>query len=417
MSYSFYLIPDVIQIASWSQSCSFGIDSLRQSNKPWISVSATRACSTSLSCAPRWFCVMAVPWKNWGGNSCYFQPGSFWRTRAHWEGKPTTAKCMRTTPACTIFCSETFAVVRRSSEFVEVRFASSNQFLPSDKDASTWKDLLLHSHLSVWLCKSIVFSSTLYFVDFSSFQPKHRTKIASTFFPIGCLDFPRVSMAKCVASKALMALELLRMLVVFASSKVDKSATRLRSVDSDNHVGQNPNRLGWTSRRLVGWLVGWSFCCDERSSFFENSCSQKNEFEDELYNIRKIEMKRQTCFKWMKAFEATYIQAHRELCSIYTMCVCVCHSCDWISMTTSLQSDTLRKSAQNSNLMWIKKQLTTVQQNMRSFPLVFSVFVCPCLERSAWRLLENSVSSSWEQKPFSYTFPHQTWNHQYRVRN
>lgn len=29
--------------------------------------------------------------------------------------------------ACTIFCSETFAVVRRSSEFVEVRFASSNQ--------------------------------------------------------------------------------------------------------------------------------------------------------------------------------------------------------------------------------------------------------------------------------------------------
>ena len=63
-------------------------------------------------------------------------------------------------------------------------------------------------------------------------------------------------MAKCVASKALMALELLRMLVVFASSKVDKSATRLGSVDSDNHVGQNPNRLGWTSRRLVGWLVG-----------------------------------------------------------------------------------------------------------------------------------------------------------------
>ena len=64
-------------------------------------------------------------------------------------------------------------------------------------------------------------------------------------------------MAKCVASKALMALELLRMLVVFASSKVDKSATRLGSVDSDNHVGQNPNRLGWTSRRLVGWLVDW----------------------------------------------------------------------------------------------------------------------------------------------------------------
>ena len=32
------------------RSCSFGIDSLRKSKRPWISVSATRACSTSLSC-------------------------------------------------------------------------------------------------------------------------------------------------------------------------------------------------------------------------------------------------------------------------------------------------------------------------------------------------------------------------------
>lgn len=49
----------VCQSVSGLWSCSFGMDSLRKSKRPWISVSATLACSTSLSCRPHVECGMA----------------------------------------------------------------------------------------------------------------------------------------------------------------------------------------------------------------------------------------------------------------------------------------------------------------------------------------------------------------------
>ena len=125
-------------------------------------------------------------------------------------------------------------------------------------------------------------------------------------------------MAKCVASKALMALELLRMLVVFASSKVDKSATRLRC-----WFGQ-PRRSKPFGMGHVGcWLVGWSFCCDRRSSFFSRIAARKKANLKMNYIISGKSKWRDKIVsnEWKRLKQL--ISRHTGSYVVYTPCACV----------------------------------------------------------------------------------------------
>lgn len=156
-----------------------------------------------------------------------------------------------------MFCSETRDVVRRNSELVEVKLASADLgfggvgSMDSMDPSGISRNISLLTFYDFW-----IHSSFHLFIALVCFSYRYQDAILPQKSPASLV-------ANAPASNALIALELVRMLAVFASSSVDKSATRLTipgqalsAADGCGHSIRGLSRFQNQTRNLLQRRLG-----------------------------------------------------------------------------------------------------------------------------------------------------------------